>query len=494
MANSNNYISLLNYFTEGFTEIFYSIKKNDKEYFTNTILPCTGYTEKEILELPSGFFSIVFPEDQEKVEKSLAEINNNLSKSNFELEYRIQTKDGKIKWLKEFIHVVRNKSGKIQEQKSLYICNNNKNNENELQKAYESLKELNASKDKFISIVSHDLKAPFTTLLGFSEILLNEKDLSEEEKEEYLKYIYEASKSQLQLINCLLDWSRLKTGRVKIEPVRLNVKVAVANAITPLTGDSIRKNIEIKQDIPPEFNINADERLFGQAIFNLVSNAIKFTPEGKRIYISSQRFKEGVIEIIVKDEGVGIAEENYNKLFRIDEKFVLAGTTGEKGSGMGLTLVKEIVEKHGGKVWFYSQLNEGSEFHLTFPEAKNVILIVEADEKDKLLLKNIIEREFNNFEISYAKNGYEAISAFQKIIPTIIITEHDMKLMNGIQLIEAVHNKEANYNISFIVTANTLTEETRRKYERLGVQKIITKPVDEKQLVDAINNCLFNNL
>ncbi len=491
MAVLKTDIELINEFIEGFTDLFCSIKKGKSEFFSDSVFNCTGYLPKEIDRLPLKLFSIIHPEDLNKTINILSDFQKDNHKTNLELEYRILTKDGKTRLIKEFIHITRDESGSIKEQKNFYLNLGNGTIGEEHQKKIEALKELNASKDKFISIVSHDLRAPFTTLLGFSEILLNEKDIAEEEKEEYLKYIYEASKSQLQLINCLLDWSRLQTGRVKVEPVRLNVKVAVSTAITPLTGDAVRKNIEIKQDIPPELNINADERLFAQAIFNLVSNAIKFSPEGKRIYIYSQRFKEGMIEIVVKDEGIGIAEENHGKLFRIDEKFVLVGTNGEKGSGLGLTLVKEIISKHGGEVWFYSQVDEGSEFHLTVPEAKNTILVVGSEETVKENYKKIIEETFKNFEVVGAKNGYEAISTFRKIIPAIIITNHDMPLMNGIQLIEAVQKKESNYNIPFIVVAEKLADDLRRKYERLGTVKIIIKPVDQKQLTEAINFCIF---
>ncbi|NJD22443.1 MAG: hybrid sensor histidine kinase/response regulator [Melioribacter sp.] len=306
-----------------------------------------------------------------------------------------------------------------------------------------------------------------------------------------MRYIYDASKTQLELINCLLDWSRLQTGRIKIDPVRLNVKTMVSTAITPLTGDAVRKNIDVKIDIPPDLNINADERLISQAVYNLTSNAIKFTPEGKEVLVSSSRFKEGMIEFVIKDEGLGIAEENQTKLFKIDQKFSLVGTTGEKGSGLGLTLVKEIIDKHGGQIWFYTQLGEGSEFHFTVTESKNIILLVEDDKEVRTQYKNIIEQALPNFEVNFADNGYQAIGLYHDMIPTIIITDHDMQLMNGIQLVEAIQKKESNRTVPIIIISEIINDDISKKYNKLGVDRIITKPVDNDKFIQMIRECLY---
>jgi CheY-like chemotaxis protein len=273
--------------------------------------------------------------------------------------------------------------------------------------------------------------------------------------------------------------------------LRLNVKSVVSNAIASLTGIAMRKNIDVRIDIPIDLNINADERLIGQAVLNLASNAIKYTPEGKEVHISSSRFKEGMIEIVVRDEGLGISEENQSKLFRIDEKFSLVGTGGEKGNGLGLTLVKEIVEKHQGQVWFYSKVGEGSEFHFTVPEAKNLVMIVEDDFGVRAWYKKIIELALPNFEVKYADNGYEAINLYHDLLPTIIITDHDMPLMNGTQLVEAIQKKEMNKTVPIIVISAKLNEDVIRKYKKLSVDKIVTKPVDQEQLIQMIRECLY---
>ncbi len=481
-------------FSSNLNKIAFIVKRFgliNETLITESIKEICGYSSEEIKKLPENIYSLIHEEDNEKIKKELIEFETNPERNNAEFVYRIINKDNSMIWIKDFISLTR-ENGKITCRKSVLLnINDIKNHEELLIKENEKLIDLNVQKDKFISIISHDLRSPFTTLLGFSEIMLNETDLTEEEKTEYLRYIYDASKTQLNLINCLLDWSRLQTGRIKVEPVRLNVKLAVSNAIAPLTGDAVRKNIDVKMDIPAELAINADERLFGQAIVHLVSNAIKFTPEGKEVNVTASRFKEGLIEIIVRDEGMGIAEENHSKLFRIDQKFSLQGTNGEKGSGFGLTLVKEIIDKHGGQVWFYSNIGEGSEFHITLPEAKNLILLVEDDEATKSLYKKYIENALPNFEVIFANNGYEAINIYKQILPTIVITDHDMPLMNGIQLVEILQKKESNKAVPIIVISAKLNDEVTRKYSRLGVEKIIPKPVEQKLLITSIKECLY---
>jgi PAS domain S-box-containing protein len=464
----------------------------DNCLYTSNVKEILGYSKEEITQLPENHYSLIDEEDIENVKKILVNLESEKASCSSEFIYRIKTKSGKTIWLRENLSIDKNGNNEENRRLSTIIdITQLKQDEFSANQQVITLKESNANKDKFISIVSHDLRAPFTTLLGFSEILLNEKDISGEEQAEYLQYIYDSSKSQLDYINCLLDWSRLQTGRVKVEPVRLNVKTTVANAVAPLTGAAVRKNIDIKVDISPDLYMNADERLIGQAIIHLANNAIKFSPEEKTVFISSSRFKEGMVEIIVRDEGVGISEENQSKLFRIDQKLVLPGTNGEKGSGMGLTLTKEIIEKHGGQVWFYSQVDEGSEFHITIPEAKNCVLIVEDEPAVLSVYKKVVESNFPSFEIRTATNGYEAIRIVREVVPTMIITDHFMPLMDGIQLVEEINKRDVVRDIPVIVISAKLNDNVMKSYSKLGVEKIIAKPANLEKLVDYMKDVLF---
>ena len=191
-----------------------------------------------------------------------------------------------------------------------------------------------------------------------------------------------------------------------------------------------------------------------------------------------KKFEEGIIEFIVKDEGVGISEINKSKIFHFDQKFTCEGTKGEKGTGLGLTLVKEIIEKHTGEIWFYSEINKGSEFHFTVPAIRNLVLLIEDDKNLTTLLKKNIVQNFPDYEIIEAHNSFEAMENIHKYIPAILITDHDIQLVNGIQLIEALRKKDEKNRIPAIVIAQSINDEIKDKYNKLGVDSVLLKPID----------------
>ena len=463
-------------------EFLWSVVYNDGEgdfFYTQSVENLTGYTPDEIKDMPGKGLDIVYEEDIETVRQKLCDFEKNSQMDSVELIYRIVKKSDDIIWVKENLIAEKDNNGKIIRYDGIVSnIDELKKAEEVLKKSEESFKQLNRAKDRFISIISHDLRAPFTSILGFAEILLTEKDLPEAEKQEYLTYIYESSQHQLQLVNYLLDYSRLQTGRIKLELQRIKASTLVYNCVSSLTGNSMRKNINIKTTVPDDIYIQADERLITQALSNLLSNAIKFTEDNKSIDVMVKKFEEGIIEFIVKDEGVGISEINKSKIFHFDQKFTCEGTKGEKGTGLGLTLVKEIIEKHTGEIWFYSEINKGSEFHFTVPAIRNLVLLIEDDKNLTALLKKNIVKNFPDYEIIEAHNSFEAMENIHKYIPAILITDHDIQLVNGIQLIEALRKKDEKNRIPAIVIAQSINDEIKDKYNKLGVDSVLLKPID----------------
>lgn len=462
---------------------------NGEEFYSPSVKAILEFSKEELGNMPGGILSIIHEDDIETIKRKQLEFESDEPGSAFEIEYRIISKSSKIIWLKQTSHLLKNGNDLLAES-VIFNITQYKAISDEINNKARNFEEINTAKDKFISIISHDLRAPFTSLLGFSEILLNETELPNDEKREYLKYIHDASSSQLNLINYLLDWSRLQTGRMNIVKKRVNVKNLVSHAKSNLTGMALRKNIEIKINVDPSLYVDVDERLLIQAVSNLLSNAVKFTPENKRVVISASKFKEGLIEIVVKDEGVGIPEKNQDKLFKLDEKFSMTGTNGEKGTGFGLTLVKEIIEKHGGDIWFYSKVDEGTEFHFTLHEAKNLVLLVEDDKLIRSLYIRIVKNELDNFDVLEADNGYEALSMLIEQTPSLIIVDHEMPLMNGNQLVEAMREKQGQKDIPVIIVSGELTDEIIAVYHSLGVNTIISKPFDYSKLVELVKGIL----
>ncbi len=486
---------LLSDFSNGFDDFFFWTHKyskdNEEVFYSENVVNVTGFTAEQIRNFPGRGNALIHNDDSQKIKKSYSDFINNSELTTLTLEYRTIKSDESIMWIRESLKAERDSSGRPTKLTGVvFDISVTKKEELQLSDQLEVLKQTNSSKDKFISMLSHDLRAPFTSILGFSEILMNEPNLSFNERLEYLSYINDSSQNQLQLINYLLDWSRLQTGRIKIEPQRLQAQTIIFNCVSSLTGNAIRKKIEIKVDALENLFVQADERLLTQVITNLISNAIKFSPEDSVIQVFAEVFNDDFVEFIVKDYGKGISEENKTKMFRIEKMFSTEGTKGEKGTGLGLSLVKEIVEKHDGDIWFYSEVDKGSEFHFTIPRSPNTILLVEDSESDRLYYQRIIKDNFPNYQVISAANGYEAISIILKKLPSIVLTDHEMPMMNGVQLIEAIRKEDPNLRIPIIVVAAQISRELRTSYLSFGIKDILLKPVDSRLFVDKVKLAL----
>ncbi|MFO7446785.1 MAG: ATP-binding protein [Ignavibacteriaceae bacterium] len=233
------------------------------------------------------------------------------------------------------------------------------------------LKELNESKDKLFSLISHDLRSPFNSLLGFSEILTSEFDsLTQEEIKEYLNVIYESSKNLYSMTNNLLQFSRFQMGRFEFNPIKLNLKKLILNNINLLKGNLVKKQLNFITDIDIEAEVFADEDMLNSIVQNLISNAIKFTTRGGEIKISGRILsffdEPNQVEISVQDSGVGISKDDLEKIFK-DHMHSSPGTEKEYGTGLGLLLVKEFIQINGGKIKIKSKPGKGTTFIFTLP-------------------------------------------------------------------------------------------------------------------------------
>ncbi|MBE0572698.1 MAG: PAS domain-containing protein [Ignavibacteriaceae bacterium] len=465
---------------------------NSDILYSESVLGVTGFLGSEIKELKDGWLSLVRKEDRAFYKRKLDEFDKKSEENILKFKYKIIKKDGTVISVSENITATRDYNGKVIKRFGLVLDISDFTLALEkLAKKNEELEQLNVSKDDFISILSHDLRAPFTSILGFAEILLNETSLSEKDKMEYLKYIYDSSHNQLQLINYMLDWSRLQTGRLKIEPHKIHAQSLVYNCISYLTGVTVRKNITVSVNISEALYIEADERLANQAIISLLSNAVKFSNEDDSVEVSANIYNNQFVEFIVKDNGVGISETNREKLFNIGKLFTTEGTKGEKGSGLGLAVTKQIVEKHGGQIWFYSVEGKGSEFHFTIPAATITLLLVIDDKEELRLLESDIKKHYQNFAVLTAENSFEALGIISAKLPSLIILEHSLPLMNGLQFVNMVRKENKNILIPFIAIIDSDSETTLKSYQEIGVRTIKQRPLFTDQLKEKIELVIY---
>ena len=237
----------------------------------------------------------------------------------------------------------------------------------QLNEANARLAELNATKDRFFSIIAHDLRSPFNAIVGFSSLLAEQvREQDYEGIGEYAAMIEESSQRALTLLLNLLEWSRSQTGRSQFAPAELSVKKLLDDCVALVRDTARQKNIVVVAEAPADGRLYGDEAMLATVLRNLLANAVKFTPAGGYVMASARAAEQGWT-IAVRDNGVGISSENQAKLFRLDQSLSTSGTNNEQGTGLGLILCKEFVDKHGGRLWVESAPGQGSVFSFTIP-------------------------------------------------------------------------------------------------------------------------------
>ena len=240
--------------------------------------------------------------------------------------------------------------------------------ETEIRLKSEQLQILNAEKDKFFSILAHDLRGPLSAFVAATQIINEDiKTMDIEDIKEIAGSMKTSATNIYSLLENLLEWSRLKRDVMDFIPEKLSLKGKIRDCIDVLSESSRKKRIEISISIPDEIKVTADNHMLDSIIRNLVSNAIKFTHIGGKVTITADSKSDHFIEISISDSGIGMTPELKNKLFLINEKTSRNGTGGESSTGLGLLLCKEFIEKHGGKIWVVSEVGKGSVFSFTIP-------------------------------------------------------------------------------------------------------------------------------
>jgi len=253
--------------------------------------------------------------------------------------------------------------------------------EEKLQEYNKELEELNASKDKFFSVIAHDLKSPFQGLLGFTDLLLDDFDiLDKDEIKKYVLNIRNASHNTYSLLENLLEWSRMQSGRMQFKLTRFDISEEISEVLDILNSNAIRKGISLEKHVESGLIVEADQNMIHSVIQNLVSNAIKFSNQRGRVIVSTEILplaelhkthqcscNRSCIKVSVKDEGIGIHPDALQRIFSLSDHYTIPGTANEPGTGLGLILCKEMVERHGGELTVNSKPGAGSTFSFTLP-------------------------------------------------------------------------------------------------------------------------------
>jgi len=334
------------------------------EYVNPAFCKITGYSlEETIGQNPRFLNSGITPVE------TFDEMWTTLSKGNTWIgEFINKKKNGDLYYEEAIISPVIDESNAIVN----YLAVKNditykKLQEELIRKNNRQLMELNATKDKFFSIIAHDLKNPFNSIVGFSDLLCNHMDeYSREKIFSFVKTINESAQNAFKLLENLLVWAHSQLGRMEFKPKFIIVENLFHETVSLLHTNCLAKNITIKSEINDSISLFADKEMLSSILRNLVSNAIKYTPMNGNILLMADANDNEVI-FTVKDSGVGIHEKKVDLLFKINEKVTTPGTNNESGTGLGLVLCKEFVERHCGRIWIESTGKEGTTFKFSIP-------------------------------------------------------------------------------------------------------------------------------
>ncbi|MEO5352812.1 MAG: response regulator [Magnetococcus sp. XQGC-1] len=357
-----------------------------------------------------------------------------------------------------------------------------------LRRAKEEAEQATRLKDQFVSLVAHDLRGPFTTILGFLELLESDKKnpLSKRQKE-FVRWIMESSQKMVQMIDELLNISRLKTGKIIPKPRFINAHYLGETLIGHLQPMAEKKGIRLENGIAKQCRLYADPDLFGEVLRNLLSNAIKFCRQESG-FVRLYCLEDAPTTLAVTDNGVGISKKRLGKIFCLEEKSSTIGTAGEHGTGLGLPFSRDLMQAHGGTLTVESREEAGSTFFAHLPEVTPRILVVDDDVEFRQLLLHRLQPE--RATIIEADSGLTALHLLGEQSVHLIIADIQMPGMDGFEFMKALRNKPATSDIPAILVTGDEAITTREKAFQMGANDFVTKPFDYADFLPRVRRFL----
>lgn len=325
-----------------------------------------GYTKSELM--PLTWDKLTHPDDLAADMAQFTRVLNNET-DGYSMEKRFIHKDGHVVFTHLAVQCKRHADHTVDYFMAVVVdISDIKRAEEEIRRKNEDLVRANAEKDKFFSIIAHDLRSPFGAFLNLTKIMAEEvQELSLNQIQSLALTMSKSSAALFDMLENLLEWSRMQRGMTVFEPKLLDLNLTIQQIIQLVNEVARAKHIAIHTDIQGDVIIFADEQMIESTIRNLLSNAIKFTPREGRVTISAKKEADHAIIVSIEDNGIGMNQKILDRLFRIDENVSRKGTDGESSSGLGLMLCKEFIEKHAGTIWVESEVDKGTTFHFRIP-------------------------------------------------------------------------------------------------------------------------------
>ncbi|MBI5636639.1 MAG: PAS domain S-box protein [Nitrospinae bacterium] len=431
------------------------------------------------------FMGFVHPDDRKIIEDGIPDILSGKI-PHFEFDIRIIRPDGQERVLHAKFEVIAGADGKpVKLTGTNMDITDRKAAVDKLKAAKEEAEAATVLKDKFVSLVSHDLKGPLGTMLGFMQIIQHkEAERISPESREGLRYAIESGRKMAALIDDLLHLGRVRSGKIVPRFRFIDACAAVNKALAQCGQSAAQKEIAVKNEVPRGSRIYADETLIAEVFYNLLSNAIKFSRAGDAVTVSMAG--ESPPAICVADNGAGIPPERAEHLFSYEKKTSTPGTNNETGSGLGLPLSNEIIAAHGGTLTLRSEPGKGSSFLVTLPlNQRPRILLVDDEPAEMALLKQYLAPLGS--DLLEARDGEGALRLLRgggRI--DLVVSNIWMPAVNGLDLVMRMKEDKNLRYIPVIMLTSDDSMETREKALSLGADDFSTKPVDTNDLLPRI--------
>lgn len=355
----------------------------------------------------------------------------------------------------------------------------------EITETKERAEEATKLKDKFVSLVAHDLKSPFASIIGLLEVMGEDQaHVLDERNRDIITHVLQSGHRLLHMIDELLDISRLKTGKIKPEFRFFDGSVLAGMALARISQQAAGKGVSIANEVPAGTRLYADPDLFGEVLQNLLTNAVKFSEKGDAVTV----FSPGAGIIAVKDVGVGIKKSSLPFLFRHEEKTTTPGTAGELGTGLGLPLSHDMMTAMGGDLTVESEEGAGSVFYASLPRINPVALIVDDQAPVRYLVKqHLIRIGVTTVE---AEDGDQALQLINRDRPHLVITDIMMPKISGFDLLEAIRKNPETASIPVMMITADNQVESREKSFRMGADDFVSKPIKAEDFIPRVRRFL----
>ncbi|MBF0368735.1 MAG: PAS domain-containing protein [Magnetococcales bacterium] len=447
----------------------------DKAFFNSQWLGQLGYLPGEIEPSGTTWKKLLHPEDWPQVSKAL-EAHIAKESSRYQVAFRLKTKQGSWKWILAYGLVTEwDESGAPLRMTGVHIdIDEAKKSEINLRRAKQKAEEATQLKDKFLSLVAHDLRSPLSSMVGLLELITaDRKNPPHENHVALIEDVLSSGHNLIHLIEEVLNISRLKSGKITLKKVFFDGHYVVAETAARLEYLYARKNITLALEIPEGTRLHGDPLLFGEVIQNLLTNAIKFSHPGGTIRLYLPAGEKATIA--VEDQGVGLDGEVIPKLFRVEEKTTTPGTSGESGTGFGLPFSQDIMIAHGGRIEVTSNPGQGSTFKASLPWVRPRVMVVDDQAMDQRIMAAILTPL--DVEIIAARSGSQALEMASQNRPHLILSDISMPEMDGFGLLAAIRKNPDTSDIPVILITGDDKAETRDRAFGNGAADFATKPI-----------------